>query len=314
MKTVSVIVPVYNQPEYVKTCIQSVLQQTYQELEILIIDDGSEKETADLCDEFAQQDKRITVIHKENGGVATARNTGIENATGEYITFVDGDDWVEPAFVQTLVEVLEESNADIAQINHIFEFVSGSELNAAFVEHESAHIPVTEYHQRMLSEYRLDVQMFVWRCLFKKEAIGDIRFPEGDLIEDVLFLLQLWTNEALTICTVNAPLYHYMHRQTSTTNSDRFDTKIQHTVEWLRRQKELLAIESVQQHLSILCFLPLYRHRKRMFQQMNAVQIVQSLQPDYEAFAPSGKRAALLRANLLIGAYIDYVFYSITGK
>ena len=117
-KLVSVIIPAYNIEDYIGRCLDSVLSQTYKNLEILVVDDGSSDCTGEILDDYEKKDQRIRVIHKENGGVSSARNIGIEAATGDYIGFVDGDDLMEPEMYKTLVNLLKEENADIAHCGH----------------------------------------------------------------------------------------------------------------------------------------------------------------------------------------------------
>ena len=113
-KLVSVIIPAYNIEDYIGRCLDSIISQTYKNLEIIVVDDGSRDYTGEILDNYAKKDRRIKVIHKENGGVSSARNKGIEAAEGDYIGFIDGDDLIEPGMYKTLVDLLEEENADIA--------------------------------------------------------------------------------------------------------------------------------------------------------------------------------------------------------
>lgn len=113
MKLLSIIVPVYNVKSYLKKCVESIINQTYTNLQIILVDDGSTDGSQDICDEFAQRDSRIVVIHKENGGQSTARNVGMDRAKGVYIAFVDSDDWLEPNMYEALISQLEKHEADI---------------------------------------------------------------------------------------------------------------------------------------------------------------------------------------------------------
>ena len=117
-KLVSVIIPAYNIEDYIGRCLDSIISQTYKNLEIIVVDDGSRDYTGEILDNYAKKDRRIKVIHKENGGVSSARNKGIEAAEGDYIGFIDGDDLIEPGMYKTLVDLLEEENADIAHCGY----------------------------------------------------------------------------------------------------------------------------------------------------------------------------------------------------
>lgn len=113
---ISVIVPIYDVEEYLPTCIESILNQTYKNLEILLIDDGSTDKSGIICDEYARQDNRCTVIHQRNKGVYEARNTGLNHATGEYISFIDGDDYIHPQMLETLYEALQKGDYDFSMV------------------------------------------------------------------------------------------------------------------------------------------------------------------------------------------------------
>jgi glycosyltransferase involved in cell wall biosynthesis len=118
---ISIIVPIYNIAEYASECIQSLINQTYKNIEIILVDDGSTDHSPAICDEFAEQDERIKVIHKRNGGLSDARNAGLDVATGEYIGFVDGDDWVDEDMYETLYHLIYEHQADISICTHYTE-------------------------------------------------------------------------------------------------------------------------------------------------------------------------------------------------
>ena len=122
MNKVSIIIPVYNTKKYLEQCVFSIVEQTYQNIEILLVDDGSTDGTSDLCDEIAKKDSRVRVIHKTNGGAATARNLGIDEATGEYVMFVDSDDWLDTDAVENLVEHADKNNTDVIRFSYVREF------------------------------------------------------------------------------------------------------------------------------------------------------------------------------------------------
>ena len=136
-RLISIIIPVYNVEEYIEQCIQSVINQTYKKLEIILIDDGSLDKSGKICDAYADRDKRIIVIHKENGGLSDARNKGIDIASGEYITFVDSDDYVEDSFIEDLYTTLINNNAEMSICNIIKVNDKGEKIeNIGFAEDE----------------------------------------------------------------------------------------------------------------------------------------------------------------------------------
>lgn len=122
---ISVIMPVYNMEQYLERCLKSVVKQTYSNLEILLINDGSSDKSGDICEQWAKQDRRIRVFHKENGGLSDARNWGLEYAKGEYLCFVDSDDYMEPDMLEKLLNALEKNAAEIAVCNFVYEYLDG---------------------------------------------------------------------------------------------------------------------------------------------------------------------------------------------
>src|SRR4051794_4889210 len=118
MPKISIVVPVYKVEKYIKRCVDSILAQTYQDFELILVDDGSPDNCGKICDSLAKQDKRIKVIHKENGGLSTARNAGIDVAVGEYIGFVDSDDWVTKDMFEYLLNLIEDNECDISSVSY----------------------------------------------------------------------------------------------------------------------------------------------------------------------------------------------------
>ena len=122
---ISVIIPIYNVETFLPSCIESVINQTYENLEIILIDDGSTDKSGKICDKYSENDSRITVIHKDNEGVAEARNTGIENMSGEYFCFVDGDDYVDNEYISEMYSLTKEYDADISMCSYVYKWRDG---------------------------------------------------------------------------------------------------------------------------------------------------------------------------------------------
>ena len=179
--TISVIVPVYNTEKYLRRCIDSVLAQTYQDFELLLIDDGSKDSSGAICDEYAAQDARVKVFHKENGGVSSARNVGLDNARGEWITFVDSDDYIEENFLKSF-----EGNLDA-------DLVVGNTVLITLPRTKHHCIPFGCYMdlEHFISSYLLESILRVpWGKLYRANIIVDLRFNENmRLGEDTLFNL-----------------------------------------------------------------------------------------------------------------------------
>lgn len=193
---ISVAVAVYNSDAYLERAITSLLNQTYRNLEIILVDDGSTDGCPEICDRFATQDSRIKVIHKKNGGLFTSRNVGIDNATGMYLAFLDGDDWVEADMYERMLSAMREYDAELAVCRYKWvyekETVDISTGNAALME-----------GQEMLAKYleedeAYQIQNAAWNKLYKRSLLGDLRFP-ARWYEDMLYTIQLLSKPSKSI-------------------------------------------------------------------------------------------------------------------
>lgn len=215
---ISVIIPVYNAGKYFNHCIESIVNQTYKNLEIIIVDDGSTDETPKSCEEWAKKDKRIKVIHKENGGASSARNVGIDNAVGEYIGFVDADDYIDLDMYEAMISQIIEHNADAARCGIIRESDDGTTENWGTGNYD---VRVLEGKQVLadVGEAVGIVPVHVGNKLFKTKCIGDIRFDTSyKFAEDTLFNFMVAKNiKKMVYNDVNR--YHYMFNESSITNN-----------------------------------------------------------------------------------------------
>lgn len=211
---ISVIIPVYKVEKYVEKCIQSVINQTYENLQIILVDDGSPDNCGKICDEYAKKDHRIEVIHKSNGGLSDARNKGLEIAKGEYIGFVDSDDYIEADMYEVLYNLLKQYNADVSICN--FYTVSQGKISI-----KNADNGINEYNRiEILKEILLDknIQSYAWNKLYKKELFDEIKYPIGKKYEDIgttFFLLEKCNKVVVT----GKSEYYYINRQDSIVNN-----------------------------------------------------------------------------------------------
>lgn len=197
---ISVIVPVYKVEKYLPNCIESVQKQTYTNWELILVDDGSPDSCPKICDEYASHDDRIIVIHKENGGLSSARNAGLDVFKGDYVTFLDSDDFWHKEYLTTLVAMCLDNNADIAQCG----FVRGDELN--FPElNVSCEVRVYDNHT-IFTQYA--TKIIVWAKLYKRYILEGITMPEGLINEDDWTTWKLYY-KAKKIAVTNNPLYYY---------------------------------------------------------------------------------------------------------
>ena len=205
---VSVVVPVYGVEKYIAECIESLLVQTYENLEILLIDDGGKDRSAEICEQYAAQDDRIRVIRKTNGGAASARNAGINEALGEYICFVDGDDKVEKDYVSHLWKTMVEANADIAECS--LYYWTKSTIDPVRIKAPGIYNR-NEYLKRFISHW---TSSLMTNKLFRRSAIGTVRFEEGHCIDDEFFTYLVVMNCHRVVVTDTA-LYGYRMRGSS---------------------------------------------------------------------------------------------------
>lgn len=214
---ISVIVPVYKVEKFLARCIESIQRQTYKNLEIILIDDGSPDNSGEICEKYAENDSRIQVIHKINGGLSEARNIGIEFAAGQYISFVDGDDWIDVDMIEMLYKVCRDKQADIAECSYRNVYVNRIE------EETSCTAEIVEATNISALEGMLDWKYFkpvAWNKLYKRSVIGDIRYPAGKFHEDEFTTYKYFYN-AKKIVYVDVSKYNYDRtRNDSITGSD----------------------------------------------------------------------------------------------
>lgn len=210
-KKISIIIPIYNVEKYLPTCVESILQQTYKNLEVILVDDGSPDRCPVICDELAQKDDRIRVIHQKNKGLSGARNTGIDNAQGDYLIFVDSDDTVEQTLVEELYIYAEKWNCAIVACGRNYIFEDGQIV--CKIAHDESKVYGFEEAMQEMNSFRL-FDMSAWAKIYRKELFEDIRFPEGKLSEDYYIMYKLF-DKAQTIGYVAKPLYNYLQRQSS---------------------------------------------------------------------------------------------------
>lgn len=204
---VSIIIPVYKVEKYLKECLESVVNQTYKNLEIILVDDGSPDSCGKICDEYAKIDKRVKVIHKENGGVSSARNAGLDVASGSYISFVDSDDVIEKRFIETLYHMCVENNCDIATCDYE-RFKINMEEEKKFVNNIEIMSPY-EMQNRLFVEDESTKVVVVWSKLYKKYLFDNMKFVSGKIHEDEEMIYKILYFCKTNIVKSDLHLYHY---------------------------------------------------------------------------------------------------------
>ncbi len=219
MGKVSIIVPVYNVENYLRECVNSLIGQTYQDLEIILVDDGSMDRSGEICEEYSRNDARIRVFHQSNQGQSAARNLGVSKSTGEYILFVDSDDYITFDACEKLIKAAQETKSDIVTADILNEKDKiETEKDFRRLPQENIALPGDEYLTEALKANAYDITP--WLRLVKKEYLDKIKlsFKEGCYYEDQLYTLQLFTS-GCTVTKIRFPFYYYrMDRVGSTTN------------------------------------------------------------------------------------------------
>lgn len=209
---ISVIVPVYKAERYLDECVESILGQTYRNLEVILVDDGSPDRSGALCDQWAEKDPRIRVIHRENGGAAATRNTGIDVARGDYIGFVDSDDVLRCDMYEILLSALQKSEKKIACC---YDIKNPEEIQREAIKKEYEIVDV-EIRETLDGIFRFRVGTSLWRRLFKRAVFDNIRIPEGEVNEEYPILIPL-TVAAGGMVHVRERLYYYRPAEGSVT-------------------------------------------------------------------------------------------------
>lgn len=204
---VSIIIPIYKVEPFLRQCLDSVVNQTYANLEIVLVDDGSPDDCPQICDEYASKDNRIIVIHKKNGGLSDARNAGLDICRGGYIYFLDGDDVLPQNCIETLYEVISQENAEIASSSYI-EFKNDEQLSKKATL--SDHYAVINGSEALVLLCKDNTPGLMSSCMkiYKKECFDGIRFPKGKLYEDARTNYKIY-QRCKKICYTQSPLYYY---------------------------------------------------------------------------------------------------------
>lgn len=214
MPIVSVIVPVYNVEQYINRCIDSLIGQSFTNIEIILIDDGSNDISGQICDEYAQKDQRIIVRHTKNKGVSNARNVGVTLASGDYVLFVDADDWLEVDFIENSINTIKKYNADIFLGNHYLDFMDGKSRCALNIQREYIMNNIEAAEKLFVMKGKKEhIPWSVWGKLYRKEILDmfDINYSMG---EDAVWLWSV-LKKAKTIVYNPFSGYHYFQRNTS---------------------------------------------------------------------------------------------------
>lgn len=280
---ISIIIPIYNVEKYLDKCIKSIEKQTYQNIEIILVDDGSPDNCGEMCDKYAQADKRIKVIHKKNGGLSDARNEGVKISTGKYITFIDSDDYVEEQYIELLYKAIIQNNTEISQCGI-------NEVN----EEEKLINEIGEKEDKVKSTLKMLEELYygkwentvVWNKMYKRSLFNDIKFPINKIHEDEFTTYKI-LYKIKKVSIIKERLYNYRKNSESITgkkfNSRRLDflIAIEERLEFFQKNKEVKLY-----NLTLKCYLENIRYfymcvKKYMKNEKETNEILKKLKNKY---------------------------------
>lgn len=244
---ISVIVPIYNVEQYLEKCICSILNQTYENIELILVDDGSTDSCGKICDSYVLRDNRVKTIHKTNGGLSSARNAGIDEAQGGYLSFIDSDDYIEQEFLESLLHQMLEKDSDICECG-FYRFKNGCLVPERLFQHSELD---NETAVRRLFSPPYESFMMTWNKLYKKELFTHIRFPEGKLHEDEFTTYKL-IFESKKIAYVNERLYIYRVRDGSIMTS-KFSVKRVEVLDSITEKERYFYDRQVDMKQELIC-------------------------------------------------------------
>lgn len=311
---ISVIVPIYNVEKYLQRCIESIVYQSYSNLEIILVDDGSVDSCPEICDRYKICDSRIKVIHKENGGLSSARNAGISVATGKYISFVDSDDWIHVDAMKYLLELLKKYNADFsmaenARVHNRNEMVSNN-------AYEETVFTKEDFIKKILKYGTQENVQYAWAKLYKKELFSNIKYPVGLTSEDIPVTFEI-TCISKKIAYSSKIIYFYYYNPQSITGAKLSETvfdliKIWEIVyevalgnkceNWIINQIDLCQKRNA---LGILCNIALADLNKTEMNEWEEKEKVKSLSEQLKT-----NKDELLKSNIPLSRKILVILFS----
>ncbi len=248
---VSVIVPIYNVEKYLKRCVDSIINQTYKNLEIILVNDGSPDNCPQMCDEFAKQDSRIKVVHKPNGGISSARNAGLKMVTGEYFCFVDSDDWLHKQNVEALMFAVNKHKSDLTVADFLIAYDDETYEEQEITSFEcECNENKFKYYAKYLTS--------PWNKLYKTATFKDLHYPDGRVYEDAHVAPWLFET-AEKISLVKNKLYYYFQRRNSIMGSLKQKFFESYIYEMYENQIKTNQFIDIKKH-ALMCMLTCYTH------------------------------------------------------
>lgn len=232
---ISVIVPVYNVEQYLERCVDSIINQTYTNLEIILVNDGSTDNSGKLCDELAKKDERIRVIHKENGGLSDARNRGIDESESDLVGFIDSDDYIDSDMYEVLLKNLNDTDADLSMCALYDVYNNTPEVQ---VTNKETWELSSEQAIKMVMEAKI-LSVTAVNKLYRKSLFTDLKFEVGKIAEDAFIMIKL-LDKCEKIVATNEKKYYYVHRENSIT-TQKFSTKFLNVIEAYEQNSNIIS-------------------------------------------------------------------------
>lgn len=257
---ISVIVPIYKVQDYLDRCVQSIVNQTYKNLEIILVDDGSPDDCPQICDDWRKKDPRIKVIHKENGGLSDARNAGMKVMTGVYVSYIDSDDWIEENMYQMMMNAIKTNKAEICEC--AFKKTSGSVKKED--QKNDDKVSIMDKRSALMAVVEEKIQPVVWNKLYKREVVDELWFEVGKYNEDEFFIYKV-IERADRIIQIPYIGYYYFFREDSIINEtytirrlDGLEARYER-MKYLSKYPEIYGVAKRQ-----LIFMCMYHYQKGM--------------------------------------------------
>lgn len=314
---ISIIIPMYKAEEYIRRCIASIEAQTYTNWEAIFVEDGSSDRCGEICEAYAKNDKRIRVIHKKNEGVAVARNIGISNATGEYITFIDSDDYVHAKYLEHLIKLQKKYNADLVMVGYVLSY--GSVVKISYPCAEVEMLDRETAIEKMLENQQL---CSPWAKLYSKYIFNKIEYPKGAIYEDLNIAFELFET-AKKIVYQNIPLYYYFQGSQSITRTSFHYGKLEET-RALKKQYMCIAYhfprlkeKAKYKYLyNVYGYIMCLVKAEDLYGKQKYKEFCQILTKNSKCFMQNGslERKQRIRCKMIKHPKIYRLFYKLTGK
>ncbi len=297
---ISVIVPVYNVEKYLSNCLDSIINQTYKNLEIILIDDGSTDKSSNICDKYAKKDRRIKVIHKENGGLSDARNKGLDIASGKFISFVDSDDYINIHMIEDLYNAITINNTKIAMCKIKITKKTDENIKIKHMKLNNIILTDNEIYDRLYNGSQAEMTT-ACNKLYKKNIFNNIRYPIGESNEDDA-ILHLILDKTKKISYIDNTYYYYYQRNESIMHKK--NPKAKKSVEHFITRGEYFLNKGMKKYYELNCYL-ICHYLARYHKDINEKSCYKKYIKKYSTIALQSKYCSLFKKCIIITIKIN---------